>query len=221
MLTAAAPAAAQPPDDGEAASRPDPKDPVREEPDPTRLDVERLPPEAIEITRDLYAHGVFLEMQLGARGFIGGVGRIAKPGFFFSAGLGYEIQRWLWVKASFEGSIHGTDAPAPPSPTAFEVLGFIAELRFQLDFSARWAAWLGGEAGLVLVPTDLLVTYGLNDSDDVGLTYGGQMGIDWHLPSRHHSLGIAGGARVYPSLAGPDGETAVGVRGTAYMRYVF
>src|SRR5690606_29549758 len=32
-----------------------------EEPDATRLDVERLPPEAIQITRELYAHGFFLE----------------------------------------------------------------------------------------------------------------------------------------------------------------
>ena len=34
--------------------------PTTEEPDPTRLDVERLPPEAIPISRDLYAHGFFL-----------------------------------------------------------------------------------------------------------------------------------------------------------------
>ncbi|HEX6240722.1 MAG TPA: hypothetical protein VFZ61_07510, partial [Polyangiales bacterium] len=40
-----------------------------ESPDPTRLDVARLPPEAIQITRDLYAHGFFVEAQLGAQGF--------------------------------------------------------------------------------------------------------------------------------------------------------
>ena len=35
--------------------------------DTTRLDVERLPAEAITITRELYAHGFFVEGSLGAR----------------------------------------------------------------------------------------------------------------------------------------------------------
>jgi hypothetical protein len=194
---------------------------VEEQPDPTRLDVERLPPEAIEITRDLYSHGVFLETHIGARGFVGGVGRLSAPGPYLSVGFGYEVTRWLWIKGTMEASLHRTDAPAPPAPTVFELFGFLGEVRFQADFSARVAGWLGGEVGMVLTTTDVLSTYGLQSAARVGLVYGGQLGLDWHMRNRHHSLGLAGGARMYPSLDGPDGELAVGVHGTAYLRYVF
>lgn len=217
MTTAAR---AQPADGGGAPSA-EPAQPTREEPDPTRLDVERLPPEAIKITRDLYAHGIYLEAHLGTLAFLGGVGRLSRPGFLLTTGIGYEVKRWLWVEASFEGSIHRTDAPPPPSTTSFEVLGFIGEVRLQADLSARAALWAGGQIGLTIVPSDVLTTYGLNDSNSVGFTYGGDAGFDWHLPSRHHSLGLSAGARLYPALNGPTGELAIGVHGTAYIRYVF
>jgi hypothetical protein len=197
------------------------QEPVQEDPDPTRLDVERLPPEAIEITRDLYAHGFFIESQIGARGFIGGIGDLARAGFYASVGLGYELLSWLWVRVSAEASFHETDAPAPPSPTVFEVIGFVGEVRLQWNASARVALFLGGEAGLTYVTTDVLDTYGFGQSDDVGVMYGGQLGLDFHMKNRHHSLGITGGARAYPSLEGPTGEAAVGVRGSAYLRFVF
>ena len=51
-----------------------------EEVDSTRLDVSRLPPEAIEVTRDLYARGFFVEAMLGATGFLGDLGDVSKPG---------------------------------------------------------------------------------------------------------------------------------------------
>jgi hypothetical protein len=194
---------------------------VEEQPDPTRLDVERLPPEAIEVTRDLYSHGWFLEVNLGGRGFVGGVGRLSTPGPYFSVGVGYEVVRWLWLKATVEASMHGTDAPAPPSPTVFELFGFLGEVRFQADFSARVAGWIGGEVGVAMTASDVLVTHGLNASNRIGLVYGGQLGIDWHMRSRHHSIGLAGGARHYTSLDGVDGEPAVGIHGSLYLRYVF
>ena len=37
----------------------------------------------------------------------------------------------------------------------------------------------------------------------------------------HHSLGLLAGARLYPNLAGPDGEAAVGIHSAAYLKYVF
>ena len=44
-----------------------------EQPDVTRLDVERLPPEALEITRNMFARGLYVRGLLGGRGFFGGV----------------------------------------------------------------------------------------------------------------------------------------------------
>src|SRR5262245_4225488 len=60
-----------------------------EQVDSTRLDVSRLPPEAIEVTRDLYAHGFFAEAQLGAQGFLGDLGDVSKPGPRLALDFGY------------------------------------------------------------------------------------------------------------------------------------
>jgi hypothetical protein len=39
--------------------------------------------------------------------------------------------------------------------------------------------------------------------------------------TEHHSFGLTAGGHVYPNLRGTDGEIAIGVTGTAYLRYVF
>lgn len=195
-------------------------EPIEEQPDVTRLDVERLPPEAIEITRDLYAHGFFFEGHVGGRGLIGGAGRLALPGVYARVVAGVELARFFWIALGAEGSIHATDAPPPPSPTVFELLGLVGELRLQIDATARLAFWLGAEAGLTVATGDVLPAYGLDQSDALSPMFGGQLGIDWHMVHRHYSIGIAGGARLHPSLAGPDGEQAIGVHGTLYLRYV-
>jgi hypothetical protein len=194
---------------------------VTEEPDPTRLDVERLPHEAIRITRDLYAHGFFLEVSVGGRGYIGGVGRIATPGPFASIGFGYEIFEWLLVRTFGEVSIHQTSAPAPPSTTVFEILSALGELKLQANPTAEFALWLAGQVGITVATSDVLRLYGLRNAATVGFAWGGDVGIDLHFHSRHHSLGLHGGVRGAPSLDGFDGETAVGVHGAAYLRYVF
>lgn len=194
---------------------------VTEEVDATRLDAERLPPEAIEVSRDLYSHGIFLEGSVGGRGFIGGVGDLSRPGFFGSLGGGLEIFRWLWVGARLELSFHATNAPPPPTDTAFEVVSAIAEARLQVDFGARFAMWLGGEVGLVATTGNALPLYGLADADALGLIYGGSLGLDWHLVNIHYSVGLAFGARLYPSLAAADGGAVIGPHGALYLRYVF
>ena len=192
-----------------------------EAPDPTRLDVERLPPEAIQVTRELYSHGVYIEGQVGARGFIGGVGRLSNAGPFFQLNVGYELFSWLFVGGIVEGSLHRTSAPSPPSPTVFDVLGFLGQVRIQANLSARAALWIAGDIGIGLTTSDVLRTYGLQDAKGAGLIYGGQLGFDWHMRNRHHSFGLAGGARVHSNLQGVDGELALGVHGTFYLRYVF
>jgi hypothetical protein len=196
--------------------------PPEEAPDPTRLDVERLPPEAIEVTRDVYSHGFYLEGWLGGRGFIGGIGTVSDPGPLATVGAGYELFRWLWIGANFEGSIHGTDGPSPPSPTVFEMLGLYGTLRLQLDFSARTALWLGGEFGARLILSDVLNAYGFKDADSLGLMAGGSLGFDWHFINQHTSLGLLGGARIYPGLVAlRDDSPTLGVHGALYLRYVF
>jgi hypothetical protein len=196
-------------------------EPIREEPDATRLDVERLPPEAIEIERELYAHGLFVEGWVGGRGFVTGVGRYSDLGAYANVGVGYELFPFLWLRGAFEASFHESNGPAPPTASTFELLGVIAEVRLQIDFSPFVAMWLQGEGGLVLAFGDILRAYGFTQAESIGLTYGGSLGFDWHMKNRHTSLGLAGGARLYPSLETFDGEQTLGVHGAAYIRYVF
>lgn len=192
-----------------------------EEPDQTRLDVERLPPEAIQVTRDLYAHGFLVEAQIGALGFYGGIGDLTDPGPWATISLGYELFDWLHVLLSAEGSMHDTNAPPPPARTAFELLGASVSLRLQANFTEAFALWIAPQFGVLVATTDILDIYGYQDASTVGITYGGELGADWHFRARHHSIGLLGGARHYPSLQAPGGTPAIGIHGSAYMRYVF
>lgn len=203
------------------ATRADAQAAREEELDVTRLDVERLPPEAIEPDRDMYSHGVYVEGRIGGRGFVGGGGRYFDPGLMTSVGAGYELTSWLLVGGGVELSLHPTDAPSPPTPTTLQIFGGFAEVRLQANFSSRVAMWLGGEVGLMSVSGNFLTTYGVQDADTVGAMFGGSLGLDWHFKNRHHSMGLLGGARLYPSLAGIDGEQALGIHSAAYLRYVF
>lgn len=215
----AAPAAAQ-----EMAATEDDDGPAigTEEPDPTRLDVERLPPEAIRVTRDLYAHGFFVEAQLGGLGFVNGIGEVIDGGPWASISIGYEILDWLHVLVAAEGSMHNTNAPRPPARTAFEIVGGSASLRLQANFTEAFAMWLSGQFAVLVATTDILGVYGFQEASDIGIAYGGELGVDWHLRARHHSIGLLGGVRHYPSLEGLiGGSPALGIHGSAYIRYVF
>jgi hypothetical protein len=192
-----------------------------EGPDVTRLDVERLPPEAIDVTRDMYALGFFLQAELGGRGFAQGIGRISDPGFLLRASAGYELTSWFSVATVIALSFHETDAPAPPSATTFQVYDVAAQLRLQLPLSTRAALFLAGEAGLAWASGDFLPAWGVEDADEVALSYGGSLGFDWHLMNPHHSLGMRAGAKLYPGFETLEGEISLGLEGVVYLKYVF
>lgn len=197
------------------------RDASMEEPDRTRLDVERLPPEAIRITRELYAHGIYVEGSIGGAGFLSqGVGRYLDPGPMLALRVGGELLDWLWVGALLEGSLHNTRAPAPPARTVVELLGASLDVRLQANPTPELALWLGGQAGLVVAANDVLSLYGQSALSSIGFMYGGDVGADFHFHARHLSLGIYGGARFSPSFDRP-GELGVGVHGAASIRYVF
>jgi hypothetical protein len=192
-----------------------------EEPDRTRLDVERLPPEAIHVTRDLYAHGVTIEAMAGARAFLGGIGRISDPGVLLGLRASYEILDWLWVGAVFDASIHQTDAPPPPGRSVFELIGAMGEVKLQWSPTAELGLWLSGQVGFIVATTPAPELYGIQGSGSVGIAYGGELGVDAHFHSRHTSIGLLVGTRLAPSLNGPSGDTAIGLYGGPYLRYVF
>ncbi len=189
--------------------------------DATRLDVERLPPEAIELTRDVYAHGFYLEGFVGGRGFSGGLGRYAEPGLWASVLVGYEVAPWLMLAAGVELSMHAMKAPSPPAALSFERINALFTPRLQLAFSERAAMFIGPELVAGVSPGDMLRVYGFNRAHELGVGYGGSLGFDWHLANRHHSLGLLAGARLEPSLQGVSGEVTIAIHSAAYLKYVF
>lgn len=189
--------------------------------DSTRLDVERLPPEAIQITRDMYAVGLHVRAELGGQGFAGGVGRISRAGPLARLVVGYELSQWFALGAQLGLAFHATHAPQPPAPAAFQVYTLLAQARFQLDLGARAGLWIAGEGGAGMASGNFLQTWGYDDAGEIGLVYGGTLGFDWHLVNAHHSLGLAIGAHHFPKLSDPSGEASVAIESAAYLKYVF
>lgn len=194
---------------------------AEEDVDTTRLDVERLPPEAIQITRDMYSTGLHLRAEMGGEGFAGGVGRISSPGPMARLVLGYELTSWFSLSSQLGLAFHGTNAPTPPAASAFQVYTLLAQARFQANLGARVALWASGDVGGGFVNGDFLQAFGYDDAGKIGLIYGGTLGVDWHMMNAHHSLGLVAGAHLYPNLKDTEGEQTIGIESAAYLKYVF
>jgi hypothetical protein len=189
--------------------------------DTTRLDVERLPPEAIHITRDMYSTGLHLRAEMGGQGFAGGIGRLSTPGPMARLVVGYELASWFSIASQLGLAFHSTNAPTPPSATAFQIYTLLAQARFQANLGTRVALWISGDFGGGMVNGDFLQAFGYEDAGKIGLVYGGTLGFDWHLRNAHHSLGLVAGAHLYPNLNDPEGEQSIGIESAAYLKYVF
>jgi hypothetical protein len=196
-----------------------PGGPGREPVDRTRLDVAHLPPEAATISRDLYDEGLFLEGQLGVSTFGGDAREVSRAGPRLAIALGYELTRWFSLLLAIDGSMHQTRNRPPPAHTSFELVSAVVAARFSVPFRARYALWAEGLAGVSWSSGDVLRALGFADAFKPGLAYGGELGFDWHMRSRHHSLGVLGGARLLPNLARDD--LSLSGYGSAYLRYVF
>ncbi|HEY6880368.1 MAG TPA: hypothetical protein VI299_20230, partial [Polyangiales bacterium] len=196
-----------------------PRGPAPEPVDTTRLDVERLPPEALPARRDLYSRGVFLEAQLGGMTFVGDARAASRAGPRFAIAAGYDVARWFAVLLELEGSMHQTKNRPPPAHTSFELMMGTAGARFSLPIDARNALFATALVSVAFTTRDVLRGLDFRDSFKPGIAYGGELGYDYHVPARHHSLGVLAGARQFPSLQ-RDGFT-LGVHASGYLRYVF
>jgi hypothetical protein len=192
-----------------------------EAPDVTRLDVERLPPEAIEPTRDMYSVGFHVRAELGGQGYAGGVGRISRPGPAAHMAIGYDWTSWFALDAEFGLGMHTTDAPAPPASSTFQTYTALLQARLQWAVSTRAALWLSADGGGGMASGDFLQAWGYKNAGKIGLVYGGALGFDWHFMNPHQSIGLRTGAHLYPNLAAPSGEKSIAIEAGVYLRYVF
>lgn len=197
------------------------REPTPEPLDTTRLDVERLPAEAIEPDRSLYHQGLHVRAELGGQGFVGGVGRIASAGPVAHLAVGYELTQWFLLALDVGLGMHGSSAPPPPAATTFQTYTGLAQARFGLPLGARALIWLSADGGVGKVSGDFLQAWGFDRAGKLGLVYGGALGFDWHFLNPHHSIGLKAGGHVYPNLVASNGETSTAVEATAYLKYVF
>lgn len=189
--------------------------------DTTRLDVERLPPEALLLTRDMYHVGWHVRAELGAQGFAYGVGRYASWGPVAHVALGYELNEWFLIAADFGLGMHGTNAPPPPAATTFQTYTALGQARFTLPLGLRAAVWLSADLGVGVMQGDILQVYGFRRANTLGLVYGGALGFDWHFLNPHHSLGVKAAGHLYPQLVAANDELSLALEAAAYLKYVF
>jgi hypothetical protein len=197
------------------------REPTLEPLDKTRMDVERLPAEAIEPDRKLYHEGLHVRAELGGQGFVGGVGRVASLGPVAHLAVGYEFSQWLLVAADFGLGMHGSSAPPPPAATTFQTYTALLQMRFGVPLGARALIWLSADGGAGKVSGDFLQAWGFDRAGKIGFVYGGALGFDWHFLNPHHSIGLKAGGHLYPNLVASNGETSTAVEATAYLKYVF
>lgn len=203
------------------ASRARAHEPTPEPLDKTRLDVERLPAEAIEPNRALYHQGLHVRAELGGQGFVGGIGRLSAPGPVAHLALGYELTEWFLLALDFGLGMHPSSAPPPPAATSFQTYTGLLQARFGIPLSARALIWLSADGGVGKVSGDFLQAWGFERAGRIGLVYGGALGFDWHFLNPHHSIGLKAAGHLYPNLVASNGETSTAVEATAYLKYVF
>jgi hypothetical protein len=206
---------------GLTSARASAREPVLEPVDTTRVDVERLPPEAIAPNRDLYHLGWHMRAELGGQGFVGGVGRLSAPGLVAHLALGYDLTTWFCLAAELGLAMHATAAPPPPAATSFQTYSGLLQARFGIPLGERALIWLSADGGAGLASGDFLQAFGFDRAGKIGLVYGGALGFDWHFANPHHSIGLKAGGHMYPNLVASNGETSTAVEATAYLKYVF
>jgi hypothetical protein len=192
-----------------------------EEPDPTRLDVERLPPEAIQSKRLMFAEGFGVEGHLGFMAWVSGLSQLLDPGFYASIAATQDIFSWFSLRVGLELSLHPTDAPPPPREATLEFVSVVGEARLQWPLLERLTLWGGAQIGAYTIFGDVLSAYGVTSARDLGPFFGGNIGMNWHLMNRHQSMGVATGYRIYPSLDVPSAGLSSALTGTLYIRHVF
>lgn len=163
-----------------------------------------------------FAHGVFVDAGLGAFVLLGKADAVGS-GPAISARLGYDVFRLLALQLHVAGSTHRTDfGAAPQSGQLLQVYQTTAELKLTVPIR-QVSVYAFGGAGFAFLSTNILGTTGLTAADKTsGVMYGGGLGLDYHLLSRHFSFGLEASFAKMQAIA-----TTGGILSTAYVRYAF
>ena len=162
-----------------------------------------------------YASGPYAELHAGASGFLDVNRDYAAIGPSLGVRAGYDLFRWLSLGGYALGSTHEATLPPPPEQEFFQIYQAGGEGQLRQRFG-QFGVFAEGGAGLAFISTNVLDRVGVTDPTQTRLspafTVGG--GFDYHLQSRHFSVGLGADYTIYPSFAAAQSLTV-----RLYVRY--
>lgn len=172
-----------------------------------------------------YKKSVVIDASLGALVFLGRFGETAPPAPWIRAQVGYEIFQWLMVFGEGELGFSDTSGTqAPPRTRAFPLFGFGGGARFTARFTERFGAFVQGSIGALKadIRRRSLEIIGYRDAEDLGVTFGGRLGVEWYQMNRHFALGANAGLRNATGFARVgSSDTPLAFDAGASIRYAF
>lgn len=168
-------------------------------------------------------HGFVLESSIGAQGQLGALNHVSRTAPWFHLAFGWEPTHWFMVLGQGDLSVASTSlASPPPDPRGYALWAVGGAGRFMVAPFDSVGLYAQGEVGIASASTDVLSTYGYKKADEIGLFFGGLIGVEWYQVSPHYALALQGGVRDYPNLARSiGGDTAIALLGAASLRYTF
>jgi hypothetical protein len=172
-----------------------------------------------------YKKSVVIDSSLGALVFLGKFGKTAPPAPFIRMQVGYELFKWFMVFG--EGELGFTDtsnSQDPPKTRAFPIFGFGGGARFTVRLTDRFGVYAQGDVGAMKadIRRRALEIIGFKDAEDLGLFFGGRLGLEWYQLDRHFALGVNAGMREATGFKRTIGnDTPLAFDAGASIRYAF
>lgn len=169
-------------------------------------------------------HGFVVESSVGAMGHLGPLKNVSPTSPWFHLHFGVEPFGWLMVFGEGDLVFSNTSyANPPPEPRTYALFGFGGGLRLTVKPADRFGIYVQGSAGGAKITEDVLFYYGYRRADQLGLYWGGQLGLEWYQVNPHTALTLHGGVKNYQDVLGRDrgGAQALAWTGGLALRYVF
>src|SRR5262245_21570451 len=155
---------------------------------PARAQVTSEPSAVVFPDPTKFAHGFYTEGEFGVLWFNGRASDAIAPGFAVGARVGYDLVRFFSLQAHLVGSTHETQGDTAVAGQLLQMYQLTVEGKFTLRL-VQWSFFGEGGIGLARMSSNLLFALGLEPKYRTGMTFGGGGGIDYHLLSRHFSVG--------------------------------
>ena len=170
-----------------------------------------------------HAHGLVVESSVGGAGHLGALKNVSPTAPEFGLILGYEVVDPLLLFADLGMFIASTRyAKRPPDPRTYAYYSFGGGARFTLGVSETIGLFLQGNLGMATTTEDVLVIYGYQDSTELRLYYGGQLGCEWLQVNPHYALAVHAGLRNYLGLARElSSDAPLVLSAAAAIKYTF